>query len=139
MCYIVKYIIYPYFCSILLYSKVGEPAVVQEATRTWLRCSSNCKTSGFRTVTELYLLHVLVPLEHFEEARELVVGEVGCGVFTEDQRRIALDVVEEKSRQAEESSLNPRNTSDSAGNPASSHGLVFLLSSLHALTCISYR
>lgn len=94
------------FCSILLHSKVGEPAVMQEATRVWLR-SSSCKAPGFRTVAELYLLHVLVPLEHLEEARELISGELGLAVFTEDQRQTALDVVEEKARQKEESSLNP--------------------------------
>lgn len=89
--------------------------------------------SGFRTVAELYLLHVLVPLERFQEARELVLGDVGCTVFTEDQRQIALDIVEEKSRQTEESALNPTVPSDFAGHPASYHGLVFLLSSWHVL------
>ncbi|CAK6950052.1 peroxisome assembly protein 26 [Scomber scombrus] len=61
---------------ILLYSKVGEPAVLQEASRVWLQCLSNSRAAGFGTVAELYLLHVLVPLGHTEEARELIAGSV---------------------------------------------------------------
>lgn len=101
---------------------------MQEATRVWLH-SSSCKAPGFRTVAELYLLHVLVPLEHLEEARELISGELGLAVFTEDQRQTALDVVEEKARQKEESSLNP--DSECAGH-ASPQGLI-LQFCLHAL------
>ncbi|XP_070785321.1 peroxisome assembly protein 26 isoform X2 [Enoplosus armatus] len=93
---------------ILLYSKVGEPAVMQEAARAWLRCPSNSRVIGFGTVAELYLLHVLVPLGHRDEALELIDGEVGCGAFTEDQRQTALEIVEEKERQNQEPPLNPR-------------------------------
>lgn len=92
---------------ILLHSKVGEPAVMQEAARVWLLCPLNSGVSGFGAVAELYLLHVLVPLGHAEEARELIVGEVGSAVFTEDQRQTALDVVEEKERQNQEAPFNP--------------------------------
>ncbi|XP_040000037.1 peroxisome assembly protein 26 [Xiphias gladius] len=92
---------------ILLYSKVGEPAVMQDAARVWLHCPSNSRVSGFGTVAELYLLHILVPLGHTEEARALIVGEVGCSAFTGDQRQTALDVVVEKERQNREPPLNP--------------------------------
>lgn len=92
---------------ILLYSKVGEQAVMQEAARVWLHCPSNSRVAGFGTVAELYLLHVLVPLGHTEEARELIVGDVGSCAFTEDQRQTALDVVEEREHQNEEPSPNP--------------------------------
>lgn len=91
---------------ILLYSKVGEPAVMQASARGWLHCPSN-RVSGFRTVAELYLLHILVPLGHAEEARELIIGEVGSAAFTEDQRQTALDVVEEKERQNQEAPVDP--------------------------------
>lgn len=84
---------------ILLYSKVSEPAVMQEAARVWLHCLSNSRVAGFGTVAELYLLHVLVPLGHTEEARELITGEVGSDAFTEDQKQMAMDVVEEKQQQ----------------------------------------
>ncbi|XP_023149057.2 peroxisome assembly protein 26 [Amphiprion ocellaris] len=92
---------------VLLYSKVGEPAVMQEAARVWLLWPLNSGVSGFRTVAELYLLHILVPLGHGEEARELIAGEVGSAAFTEDQRQTALDVVEEKERRDQEAPCNP--------------------------------
>lgn len=76
----------PLFCSILLYTKVGEQAMMQEAGNVWLCCPSNGRLAGFGTVTELYLLHILVPLGHMTEARELVFGEVGGIAFTEDQK-----------------------------------------------------
>ncbi|XP_029969295.1 peroxisome assembly protein 26 [Salarias fasciatus] len=87
---------------ILLYSKVCEPAVMQDTARVWLHFPSNSTASGFRTVAELYLLHILVPLGHLEEARALVTGEIGSDTFTEDQRRTALEVVEEKERDMQE-------------------------------------
>lgn len=102
-----------HFGSILLYSKVGEPAVMQEAARVWLHCPSNSRVSGFGTVAELYLLHVLVPLGHTEEARELIVADIGSSAFTEDQRQTALDVVEEKERQNRERPPNPGYNPDS--------------------------
>uniref|UniRef100_A0A8D2ZQX2 Peroxisome assembly protein 26 n=1 Tax=Scophthalmus maximus TaxID=52904 RepID=A0A8D2ZQX2_SCOMX len=92
---------------ILLYSKVGEPAVMQEAARVWLHCPSNGRAPGFGTVAELYLLHVLVPLGHTEEARELIDGEVGNQAFSEDQRQTALDVVDEKERPNREPPPSP--------------------------------
>uniref|UniRef100_A0A665VRH5 Peroxisomal biogenesis factor 26 n=1 Tax=Echeneis naucrates TaxID=173247 RepID=A0A665VRH5_ECHNA len=92
---------------ILLYSKVSEPAVMQETARVWLHCSSNSRALGFGTVAELYLLHILVPLRDTEEARELIAGRVGSCAFTEDQRKTALDVVVEKEQQALEPPPNP--------------------------------
>lgn len=111
---------------ILLYSKVGEPAVTQEAARVWLHCLSNSRVLGFGTVAELYLLHVLVPLGHTQEARELIVGDIGKSTFTEDQRQTALDVVEEKEKRNQETPLNPGCNLDSeiAANSVSSQGAV---------------
>ncbi|XP_038153017.1 peroxisome assembly protein 26 [Cyprinodon tularosa] len=111
---------------ILLHSKVGAPAVMQEASRVWLNCPSNVGASGFRSVAELYLLHVLVPLGHLEEARELVASEVGCVAFTEEQRQTALDVVEEKARQSQEDPKNPGDALDAkiAAHPASTQGVL---------------
>lgn len=95
---------------ILLYSKVGEPATMKEAARVWLHCSSNSRVTGFGTVAELYLLHVLVPLGNKDEAVELIVGEVGSSAFTEDQKQTALEVVEEKEQENQEPPVNPRNS-----------------------------
>lgn len=81
--------------------------MVQDAARVWLHCPLNSEATGFRTVAELYLLYVLVPLGHKDEAVELIVGEVGGLAFTEDQRRTALDVVEEKERQNREANEDP--------------------------------
>lgn len=111
---------------ILLYSKVDEPAVMQEAARVWLHCPSNSRVSGFGTVAELYLLHVLVPLGHVEEAQELIVGEVGSAAFTEEQRQTALEVVEEKEQQNQEPPVNPgiNLNSETTAHPVSSQGTV---------------
>lgn len=102
-----------------------------EAAGVWLHSPSKSRAAGFRTVAELYLLHVLVPLEHLEEAREFIEGEVGSTVFM-DQRQTALDIVEEKAQQNQEPSSNPRSSPDS-GNAAplvSPQGLIFLLDPL---------
>ncbi len=100
--------------------------MMQEAARVWLRCPSNGRVSGFGTVAELYLLHVLVPLGHRDEALELIAGEVGSGAFTEDQRQTALDIVEEKERQNQEPLLNPRISpnSDTTAQTVSTQGLI---------------
>lgn len=92
---------------ILLYSKVGHPAVMQEASRVWLICPLNGGASGFRTVAELYLLHILLPLGCADEARGLISGEVGDAAFTEDQRQTVLDVLEEQERRDQEATFNP--------------------------------
>ncbi|KAM7367221.1 hypothetical protein PAMP_015138 [Pampus punctatissimus] len=121
---------------ILLYSKVGEPAVMQEAARVWLQCLSNSRVAGFGTVAELYLLHILVPLGHTDEARELIAGEVGSGTFTEDQRQTALDIVEEKEHQNKENPhCNPN--SEIAAQTVSAQGSV--IHKLEAMLRLLYR
>ncbi|XP_034382010.1 peroxisome assembly protein 26 [Cyclopterus lumpus] len=124
---------------ILLYSKVGEPAAMQEATRVWLHCPSNSRATGFRTVAELYLLHVLVPLGHRDEAVELIAGEVGSAAFTEEQRQTALDVVEEKEQQNKEPPLNPAISPNSeiTAQPVSTQGSV--IRKLEAMLRFLYR
>nr|XP_040031224.1 peroxisome assembly protein 26 [Gasterosteus aculeatus aculeatus] len=111
---------------ILLYSTVGEPAAMREPARVWLRCPSNGAATGFGTVAELYLLHVLVPLGRRDEAVELIVGEVGSVAFTEDQRQTALDVVQEKEQLDTEPPLNPDAgpNSEIPSRPVSSRGSV---------------
>uniref|UniRef100_A0A8C7ZL52 Peroxisome assembly protein 26 n=1 Tax=Oryzias sinensis TaxID=183150 RepID=A0A8C7ZL52_9TELE len=89
---------------ILLYSKVGEAAEMQEAASVWLNCPSNCGSAGFRTVAELYLLHILVPLGRFEEAREFIASEVG-GIAFAERKQAALNIVEEKAQQSQEAAL----------------------------------
>lgn len=83
-----------YIHSILLYTKVAEQAAVQEAVRTWLRCSSNTSLSGYSSVAELYILHVLLPLGQTAQAKELLKDGVGQVAFTEDQRQTALTILE---------------------------------------------
>ncbi|KAM9334940.1 peroxisome assembly protein 26 [Symphorus nematophorus] len=124
---------------ILLYSKVGEPAEMQDAARVWLHCPSNSRVMGFGTVAELYLLHVLVPLGHRDEAVELIVGEIGNAAFTEEQRQTALDVVEEKERQSQEPPLNPRMSpnSDTTAQTFSAQGAV--VHKLEAMFRFFYR
>ncbi|XP_030005891.1 peroxisome assembly protein 26 [Sphaeramia orbicularis] len=124
---------------ILLYSKVEEPAGIQEAARVWLHCLSNSRVAGFGTVAELYLLHVLLPLGQIEEAREMIVGEVGSCAFTEEQRQMALDVVEEKEHCSHEPPLNPTsNQSSEIPSPlASPQGAVF--HKLEAMLRFFYR
>ncbi|XP_029019036.1 peroxisome assembly protein 26 [Betta splendens] len=124
---------------IILYSKVGEPAVMQEAARAWLHCPSNSRASGFRTVAELYLLHVLVPLGHSEAAREFIVGDAGSGVFTEHQRQTALEVVEARDRENREPAPNPDSTLDTeiSARTVSSQGAV--VHKLEAMLRFLYR
>uniref|UniRef100_H2UR37 Peroxisomal biogenesis factor 26 n=1 Tax=Takifugu rubripes TaxID=31033 RepID=H2UR37_TAKRU len=120
---------------ILLYSKVGEPAVMQETARVWLHCPSNRSVSGFRTVAELYLLHVLVPLKYREEAEELILGEIGTSVFTEHQRQTALEFLEEKEQQNQELPLN--SSQNSTADVISARGSV--LCKLEAMLKFLYR
>lgn len=82
------------FPSILLYTKVSEEAAVQEAVRTWLLCDSNTSLSGYSSVAELYILHVLLPLGQTAEAKELLMDAVGQVAFTEAQRQTALTILE---------------------------------------------
>lgn len=107
--------------------------MMQEAARAWLHCPSNSRVTGFRTVAELYLLHVLIPLGHREEALELIGGEIGSSTFTEDQRQTALEILEEKeqkNREPIQSGPNPRIGSDSEtpALPVSTEGLTFISS-----------
>ncbi|XP_074554399.1 peroxisome assembly protein 26 isoform X2 [Halichoeres trimaculatus] len=109
--------------SIVLHSKVGQPARMQDAARLWLLSPSNRSLNGFGTVAELYLLHILLPLGQKHSALELIHGDVGSSVFTEDQRRAALELLEEKEPLSEESPLSPVTSLE----PVSSGGLTQLL------------
>ncbi|XP_008313816.1 peroxisome assembly protein 26 [Cynoglossus semilaevis] len=109
---------------ILLYSKVGHPVGIQEAARVWLHRPCNSRVSGFGTVAELYLLHVLVPQGQTEEAREMIVGTVGNSAFTEDQRQMALDVVEEKAQQTREPPPDVNPNSEMTSHSVSPKGAV---------------
>ncbi|XP_061815563.1 peroxisome assembly protein 26 isoform X1 [Nerophis lumbriciformis] len=120
---------------ILLYSQVGEPAMMQETTRAWLHCPSNRSVSGFGPAAELYLLHVLLPLGCTDLAREFVVGEVGSVTFTEEQKQTALDIIEEEvERQKHEPAVNV----DSSGCDVPTTEGSFL-HKLEAMLRLSYR
>lgn len=98
---------------------------MQETARIWLRCPSNRSRSGFRTVAELYLLHVLVPLRYREEAEELILGEIGSSVFTEDQRQAALELLEEKEQENQTPPLHSSQSSRTTADASSAQGLPF--------------
>lgn len=70
-------------------------------------------------MAELYLLHVLLPLRRREEAEELILGEIGSSVFTEDQRQTALELLEEKEQQ----DLNASRDAPAAADGVSARGL----------------
>lgn len=78
----------------LLYIKVGEAEKVMDVASVWLHCSTNSNASEYGTIMELYLLYVLIPLGHLEEARGLIQGRIGICTLTEEQRQTALEVVE---------------------------------------------
>lgn len=78
-------------------------------------------------MAELYLLHILVPLGHLDEARELVSGDVGRNTFTEEQQRKALDVVEEISRQNQEGLMSPEGTPDSGAGESQPNSIQSIL------------
>lgn len=104
--------------------------MMQETARVWLRCPSNRSVSGFRAVAELYLLHVLVPLRCREEAEELILGEVGSSVFTEEQRQTALELLEEKEQQNPNLPLNSSQNSQETAGAVSAQGLPLNMSYL---------
>lgn len=112
---------------------------MQETARVWLHCPSNRSVSGFRTVAELYLLHVLVPLKYREEAEELILGEIGTSVFTEHQRQTALEFLEEKEQQNQELPLNSsqNSTADVISAQGNTHRLSQLQRQTASLTVLS--
>lgn len=73
---------------------------MQEATSHWLNHPANSSVPGFGPVAELYLLHILLPCGRLAEAKELVLGPVGSLAFSEDQRKAALEMVENQRRYA---------------------------------------
>lgn len=105
--------------SIVLHWKVGAAALVEDVVRRWLLRPANRSVSGFVTVAELFLLHVLLPLGRTNAALELIHGDVGGSAFNEEQRRAALELVEETQQRREDPPPEPRADPD----PVSSEGL----------------
>lgn len=118
---------------IVLHSKVGQPAWMQDAARLWLLSPPNRGLSGFGTVAELFLLHVLLPLGQKHAVLELIHGDIGSLAFTEDQRQGALELLEEKERPSEELPLNPQTSPE----PVPSEGCV--LHKLESMLRCLYR
>ncbi|KAL4660315.1 peroxisome assembly protein 26 isoform X1 [Arapaima gigas] len=98
---------------ILLYSKVGEPAIMHEASKEWLNCPVNKTLAGCGAVTELYILHILLPCFQFLEARDLVLGQVGSVMLNDSQRQSALEMLESQERYRP----CPKSASNLAGSP----------------------
>lgn len=119
---------------ILLYVKVGELAVMKDAVDDWLRCSSNMSQSGFSTVSELYLIHILIPMGHTTEALELLESDVGRVAFTEEQRQAARSLVDfQNEKNAALSNPNPVTvtTGTTASQDKSSQRLNSIIKLLH--------
>lgn len=119
---------------ILLYVKVGELAVMKDAVDDWLRCSSNMSQSGFSTVSELYLIHILIPMGHTTEALELLESNVGRVAFTEEQRQAARSLVDfQNEKNAALSNPNPVTvtTGTTASQDKSSQRLNSIIKLLH--------
>lgn len=77
-------------CSVLLYSKMQEPGAMLEAANTWLQDPDNLGLPEYRTLAELHLHRVLLPLGYLSEAEKLVVGSAA---FSEEQRLDALQAI----------------------------------------------
>lgn len=77
-------------CSVLLYSKMQEPAAMLEVVRAWLQDPDNQGLPEYRALVELHLQRVLLPLGCLSEAEELVVDSVA---FSDEQRLDALQAI----------------------------------------------
>uniref|UniRef100_A0A3Q1MSZ7 Peroxisomal biosis factor 26 n=1 Tax=Bos taurus TaxID=9913 RepID=A0A3Q1MSZ7_BOVIN len=75
---------------VLLYSKMQEPGAVLDGVRAWLQDPDNQGLPEYRSLAELHLQRVLLPLGLLSEAEELVVGSAA---FSEKQRLDALQAV----------------------------------------------
>lgn len=75
---------------VLLYSKMQEPGAIMDTARTWLQHPDNQGLPEYRTLAELHLQRVLLPLGRLSEAEELVVGSA---TFSEEQRLEALQAI----------------------------------------------
>ncbi|NXL79267.1 PEX26 protein, partial [Leptocoma aspasia] len=98
---------------ILLYSKVREPQVMLEVGSSWLRAHANQRLPEFRSLLELYLVRVLLPLGRFEGAEELVRG---CAALDSEQQLELLSTIcqsrcrctqQEEARSAAEEQQDP--------------------------------
>ncbi|XP_051547156.1 peroxisome assembly protein 26 [Myxocyprinus asiaticus] len=78
---------------VLLYVKVNDRSVMKDAVCNWLHCSGNMSQTGFSTVAELYLQHILVPMGQTSEALEFLDSDVGRVAFTEEQKQAARSLV----------------------------------------------
>ncbi|XP_033880840.3 peroxisome assembly protein 26 isoform X3 [Acipenser ruthenus] len=58
---------------ILLYTKVEESSIILESGGDWLKSPANQSLPGFGTVAELYLLHVLIPLDPVTQRFQVMV------------------------------------------------------------------
>ncbi|XP_072915010.1 peroxisome assembly protein 26 [Hemitrygon akajei] len=79
---------------IILYSKAGEPGLVQQAVCSWLRDRASARTPGsVALVLELYILHVLLPLGLYAEAEKEITDTT---MLTEQQKELALELVSQR-------------------------------------------
>ncbi|XP_053318452.1 peroxisome assembly protein 26 [Spea bombifrons] len=80
---------------LLLYSRVKEPRVMVDLSRTWLSERSNRRQPGYTRVAELHVLRVLLPLGLLSEAEDLAKDP---GVFAPQQQTLALNAITEYRR-----------------------------------------
>ncbi|XP_041113085.1 peroxisome assembly protein 26 isoform X2 [Polyodon spathula] len=125
---------------ILLYTKVEESSIILESGGDWLKSPVNQSLPGFGTVAELYLLHVLIPLGRFTEAELLAGNSVA---FSEEQRRLALEIIEckreeSRPRSPPESSWGEDITNRTEPNPVTQRFLV-MVRSLHRILLVARK
>uniref|UniRef100_A0A8C6WLJ3 Peroxisome assembly protein 26 n=1 Tax=Neogobius melanostomus TaxID=47308 RepID=A0A8C6WLJ3_9GOBI len=121
---------------IVLHTKVGEAGMLLDVANAWLHSLANNRESEYGTVLELYLLYVLIPLEHLEEAQELIQGRVGICTLTEEQRQTALDLINQKLLQ---NNLPPNTKNSSATSLQTTNPQGAILKKLGAILKYLYR
>ncbi|XP_055423247.1 peroxisome assembly protein 26 isoform X2 [Bubalus kerabau] len=115
---------------VLLYSKMQEPGAVLDGVRAWLQDPDNQGLPEYRSLAELHLQRVLLPLGLLSEAEELVVGSAA---FSEKQRLDALQAVSAARQQQTHGHSGSEETRTLNQEGSSSHKFLSLLTLLRQL------
>uniref|UniRef100_A0A8C6E2X1 Peroxisomal biosis factor 26 n=1 Tax=Moschus moschiferus TaxID=68415 RepID=A0A8C6E2X1_MOSMO len=115
---------------VLLYSKMQEPGAVLDGVRAWLQDPDNQGLPEYRSLAELHLQRVLLPLGLLSEAEELVVGSAA---FSEKQRLDALQAVSSARQQQTHGHSGSEETRTLNQEGSSSHKFPSLLMLLRQL------
>ncbi|KAB0386079.1 hypothetical protein FD755_001035 [Muntiacus reevesi] len=115
---------------VLLYSKMQEPGAVVDGVRAWLQDPDNQGLPEYRSLAELHLQRVLLPLGLLSEAEELVVGSAA---FSEKQRLDALQAISAARQQQTHGHSGSEETRTLNQEDSSSHKFLSLLTLLRQL------